>query len=787
DLVLDDITVIGGEKGSDESIEDTDIQVEDEGTAILPTILLDRAANGKVESSNLTFTNISQFVNQRIFRHLLVSGERFFFKEGAQYNDEIPSQKELKIDQKEDAKVRFHLQFNSFTPESLASTQTPPIALDCDTFSEKTGKTGIGAAPNVSFQWNFTDIDSSACDYGQVDSEGNASHIYCDATQFAITLIQKVQLLREFVEANAPFTCPVQDQLSGIETQPIPAADIGISSLGADKIGNTDVNIIVGIENKTPVQNLVKLSVAYQIKDSPNQPITLTKDVLVPIGGSKISVGFPVNNLGEGHYTLDASIIPQECEDCSDSVPGSNQLDTEFFIGESSSLVECQPFTTTRLEEFIAASENAGDPLTYPNGLTMDELLGLVNYRAHLMQDRLSPDFYIDFDRYANKVSFFDAPSYYLDEMDGLRKLFTDRQHWIVKREGSDIPPEGYLFPEPGIYDVTLDINFSTENMAFFENGEPEAVVNILVEKTSTTEETSPFYRMPFNGLIGTDDGQGRVGYGVNFAGEAVTVNEDSAEQLTTTDIPDSTPVVNVQTSTTDAYTILNSIERGNILTLTRNATNALTLKWSPSYATPVMMKISSSHAQSDVYAYYSVGVNNDTSQSYIGAQGNPWYGVGVNCRDFSDKAVFDAFDRTYDTSAVNADCALVGPQDNISYGFEWCAETPHTGNVFLKSVFYTPQDGLSQITRSAWKDDMAFIGENISGDAIPLVGTDAVPGNTPGDQLGSIEDVLSLVHERAVCVRNTGAKTEFFWNPKEVLNALADKETDAESQCIVK
>jgi hypothetical protein len=334
---------------------------------------------------------------------------------------------------------------------------------------------------------------------------------------------------------------------------------------------------------------------------------------------------------------------------------------------------------------------------------------------------------------------------------------------------------------------VTLDINFTSEGMPFFKNGENDAVVNILVEKTNTTEDNSPFYSMPFNGLIGTDDGQGRVGYGVNFAGEKVVVNGNPSEQLTTTDIPDSTPVANVQTSKTDAYTILNSLERGNILTVTRNATNALSLKWSPSFATPVMLRIGSQSAKSDVYGYYSVGVNNDTSQSYIGAQGNPWYGVGTNCRDFSDKSLLDSYNGIYDTSAINADCGLVGPQENTSYGFEWCENTIHTGNVYLKSVFYTPQDSLSQIAATVYKDSMNFIGEGITGASIPLVGTNALPNNSPGDELQSIEDVINLVHERAVCVRNSGAKTEFFWNPKEVLNALESQEKNAEAACIVK
>ncbi|MFH0970391.1 MAG: carboxypeptidase-like regulatory domain-containing protein [Candidatus Diapherotrites archaeon] len=787
DLVIDEIKVIGGEKGSDEKVKDKDIEVKEDDVAILPKIALEQPILGRVEAFNLTFTNISKFVNETIFRNLLVTGERFVYAQDVEYKNKIPSPDDLKEEDILDSKARFHLQYNSFTPETLIKTGVPPIALDCDTFSEKTGKTGINAAPRVAFAWNFNDIDAYACDQGQVDNEGNSAHIYCDATQFSIELIQKVQLLREFIEANAPFECPLEDQLSGVKTQPIPAADIGIASLSVDKTAPTDVNMIVGIENKTPAMNNAKVSISYKIKDALTAPITQSKMVLIPIGGSKVSLGFTATNLPEGHYEITATIIPEDCENCSNSVPASDTITTEFFIGTSSALVACQPFTTLRLSEFIAANEEAGIGVNYPNGIGKDEILELVSFRAHLMQDRFSPDFFTDFDRYANKVSFFDAPSYYTDPMNGIALLFKNRNHWVVKREGGVPTVEGYLLPGPGIYDVTLDINFDGPEMSFVNGQEPDAIVNVLLEKTSTIEDNSPFYSLPFNGLIGTDDGQGRVGYGVNFSGEKIVVNDEPHSQVVTVDIPDSTPVASVQSSTVNAYTILNSLERGNILTVTKNSTNSLSIKWSPSFATPVMMKIGNKSAQSDVFGFYSVGVNNDTSQSYIGVQGNPWYGVGANCRDFEDKSLLDSYNRKYDTSAINTDCALVGPQENISYGFEWCGDTIHTGNVFLKSVFYTPQESLSSINRTAWKSEMQFIGEGISGAGIPLNGTNAIPGNTPGDTLTSIEEILNLITERAVCVRNSGAKTEFFWNPKEVLNAIESQEKNAGQQCIVK
>ncbi|MDZ4256148.1 MAG: hypothetical protein U1C71_00955, partial [archaeon] len=84
-------------------------------------------------------------------------------------------------------------------------------------------------------------------------------------------------------------------------------------------------------------------------------------------------------------------------------------------------------------------------------------------------------------------------------------------------------------------------------------------------------------------------------------------------------------------------------------------------------------------------------------------------------------------------------------------------------------------------------KTGMEFTGELVKGNSIPLNGTNVLPGNTPSNRLGSVEEILRLVKQDAMCVRSTGAKIEFFWNPKEVMNALTKQEKEAETMCIVK
>ncbi|QQR93113.1 MAG: hypothetical protein IPJ89_02645 [Candidatus Iainarchaeum archaeon] len=782
------------------SIEDNDIEVKQSGAALVPKIPLAKpVVSGKVEATNLTFTNKSGFVDDTIYRNLVIEGKRYEYKQNEKYDDKIPSPSKLKTEKIEDVRVKFHLEFNSIAPDDQRNIVQPPVALSCDTFSEKTGKTGFGAAPKIAFNWDFTRIPENACDVGRVDTQGNAAHIYCDATQFSIEVIKKVQLLRQFIEANAPFMCPIQDALTGYKTQPIVAADIGISSIGIDRINNTDVNVQVGIENKTPVQNNSQLSITYQLIGTPGTGTTQQRSVLVPVGGSKISVGFVLSNLAAGNYTITADLVPQTCTNCSNSAPASDTITTQFSIGTGSNgLVACEPYTTTRLQEYIQAAGGSGtgtgtgggngNPIVYPAGLDKDSVLALVNFKAHLMPDRFSNDFYADFDRYAKKVSFFDAPTYYLNDSDGLHRYFTDRERWVINREGIPVDALGYKVPSPGIYQVTIDINFDEPEMRFFKNGSPSGYIKIFLEKSSSIDDQeSPFYSLPFDGLVGTDDGQGRVGYGVNYSGEVVNITSTAGNQVSTIDITGSTPVSSLATTKTDSFKTLNSTERGNLLSLTKNGTSDFALKWSPSYATPILMNISTQNIKSNVYGYYSVGVNNDTSQSYIGAQGNPWYGVGASCRDFEDNAVLDAFDRRYDTSAINADCGLVGPQKNIAYGFEWCNDTSniHKGTVTLKSIFYTPQGSASSIAAVAANDSISVVGEGSGGSTLPLNGSNVLSNNSPGNDLKSLEEILQMVTAQEVCVRNSGSKTEFFWNPKEVFNAIVAQEKAAEAACI--
>lgn len=59
------------------------------------------------------------------------------------------------------------------------------------------GKTGVGIAPNVRFSWNWIDTNENTC-----DSDKNG--IYCDATQFLISTIQRLDIINQNESNGTP-------------------------------------------------------------------------------------------------------------------------------------------------------------------------------------------------------------------------------------------------------------------------------------------------------------------------------------------------------------------------------------------------------------------------------------------------------------------------------------------------------------------------------------------------------------------------------------------------------
>lgn len=687
-----------------------------------------------------------------------VENERgwFDFSGGGEYID--PYSEELDEDEPEDVEQNFHLEFNSISPE-IDLNQIRGL-LNCQS-GARTGVTGDVAffgekAPlRIKLDWDWSNISDNECDIG------NDDFIYCDATQFSIEVLKKVNTIAAFLEDEGPnLICPSPLDVM-VQTADIGSYDIGISKIMVERAGS-NVDVSVDIKNNNPGEITTELEI-YVVNVSTSERTDCAFDIspVTVLSEETVSCTFPLDS---GLYSAHAEITPTiDCIDCLNNT-ASDSLGVGFTVGETG-LEECEPYSTKRLADFFAASGFTGS--------SVEEILEKVEFRAHLIKDRYTADFQRDFDLYAMTESFFDAPSYYTDEATGLGIFFKDTELFDFGPKYGEADPEGYLLPGPGIYNVTIDITYEDDSWSLFKDGEPNATITIELDKADTPEPDSPFYYLPFDGPIASE---GRVGYGLNFRGDVITINDDP-EALRTIEIPGSTPIPmgELTVSVADDFKTLNNDNRGTVLTLVRGANPSLT--YSPSYATPVMMKITNN--ADEAWAFYSIGVDGDAIN--VGPSMSKWHGIGYGCRSFDDKAVIEDFWETSDMHGMNTDCALIGGEyAATTYGFEFC-DPVKFGNLYLKTIFYTPQGRDSLMKAYVGNDSMQLYG-NIIGSQVDLPGTMEF-----SQEINNVENILDLVKAGHVCVSSTDTKAEFWWNPKDIYEAesFLEYEDEAINNCI--
>lgn len=746
-----------------------------DGTVPAVSLLLNPGGGPKrLERRGLVFFNKSGFTTkpeEPVYKVLRVMGIRHFYKDKKYAKDDFeiedkkswfsfsdnetidPTTGNLEELPAELIDERFHLEFNAVPPEELISENIPPL-LDCqDGF--RVGDTGEDALPKVSLSWSWGDIEADTCD------TDNPEGVFCDATQFSIALLKKINTLKEYVESNgSSFDCPSPLNFRS-NTAEIPNLDVGISELALEKVQN-DAKIIATIKNTNPQPVDAKLTVElFNAANGEKVGESCVQDNIQVLSETKVECSF--GGLSNGNYVTQAKLEPRVgCTACEDKT-ASNFLNINFTIGDTG-LEECEPFSTARLADFLAASGITGDEA--------ESILKNVSFQANLIEDRYSTDFQNDFDEYAKSESFFEAPQYYTDAKQGLGVYFRDPKLFTFKPDFGDAIPEGYLLPGPGKYNVTVDITYDDASWKMFDDDGANAKVAIEFEKAGLPEEGSAFYSLPFDGTIGLD---GRTNYGLNFEGSNVLINEEQVAMQTLT-LPDTTPVKELDVRVDESFKRLNTDERGIVLQVFAGETPRLV--YSPSYATPVILKMSNDIGEA--WAFYSVAVNNGAVDT--GPQMSRWNGIGVNCKAFDDKPMAEYF-FTPDTHGLNENrnCALVpGEVERTAYGFEFC-DTKRFGDMYLKTVFFSPQDQLTTLKMNVAQKEAVFITPNSDGSEIITLDNQVSSG-----PINSVTDIFNLVKSQHVCVSNEEGKTEFWWNPKKIFEIIEDKENDALNQCII-
>ncbi|MCX6802905.1 MAG: hypothetical protein NT067_07430 [Candidatus Diapherotrites archaeon] len=663
------------------------------------------------------------------------------------------------------ATQKFHLQFNAYCAKEIE----PAVVQETSCMiGDMTGTTGPNALPKVLFRWDWSNVKDNTC-----DEAGDGT--YCDATQFSIELLKKIQAVDTLLRGQT-FACPaiegaVSDKSQDLSTDDL---DVGITRIRVVKDGK-NAKVIGTIESNNQTEMTVKAVISLTKKGTATPiacPEAANGEKAVQLT-SREEIDCTFSNLTDGVYTASMQISPQvsTCKSgsCKDTDAGNNTADVTVVVG-SGVPEKCEPYSTARLAEYSIAN---------PNNSNLSKALELTNFKANLIMDGYTNDFRNDFDEFAQSKDFFGTPSYYKGDT-GLWKYFKNPE--LLKFDSSFLRPEsGYL--RSGKYQVRIEIEYKDSSWSLFKETEPNAVITVKLNLLSHPDPDSPFYYMPFDGLVGADSGNGRQGYGVNYRQESlatIQINEDSKQLLRTSTIAPSSPLPGgwVYTAENNNFRTLNNDKRGVVLDVEHTASDS-TIILSPSNATPLLLKVSGGKSDR-AWAYYSMTV--DGEPQITGSYLTTWTGIVRGCKDFTDNEIVETYMNRKDMhGGISSEQSCSPTQRKSDYGLEWC-EVTRQGSVFLKTVLFTPQGSESTIELTDSQDSASFIAPTTAG------GTTVMLNGVYDGSIDSVEKVFELVKAEDICVAGTGnsAKTVFFWNPKVIIEKSLQKYIDnATGECI--
>jgi len=388
------------------------------------------------------------------------------------------------------------------------------------------------------------------------------------------------------------------------------------------------------------------------------------------------------------------------------------------------------------------------------------------SFKAYLIGDNYSEDFQKDF-AYFYTHGFFAAPSWFTSEPTPWHIYFAD--------------PERLTF-EPreitsGLYNVTLDFNFEAEEYDFFEESKPIARIKVRFEKihdVGVDVPYSPFYFLPFNGLVGTmrEDEDGKVerkDYGIGFT------NNDDPIVL---NVADDSPIDTQASGGRDKYTTsvyrdfsqLNIYSRGRVFEI--NLVDRF-IQLYAGQATPVIMGIKSNdniaEAFYQLYAGDNVIGDSLSSMSY-------WTGIatspGLSCGDFYGYALpYKAPDNS--ASSFN-ECCAISEYHLPAFGFRW-PNVANNESIFMSTIFYLPYNQMMTLSSACANNLSIFASPN----DLSRQPTESLSLET-AIRIQKVQDVLNLMKDGLVCTAPQYANVApeennyiFFWNEQKIEEQL--------------
>jgi len=247
---------------------------------------------------------------------------------------------------------------------------------------------------------------------------------------------------------------------------------------------------------------------------------------------------------------------------------------------------------------------------------------------------------------------------------------------------------------------------------------------------------------------------------------QKVLITTIAGDLIDTSPVSGSSTAGVLQTDVLDNVKEINSLASNRGFLLDVGETGNLhenKMVYSPNYATPVLMKVSQEKGEKPFHIFYQL--QDAMTPKKAGTSLTFWDGAG-RCMDFSGVPVFEAFDFKADREGVDKD---IISNWQFAYALDW-AKASFGGDVYLKTVFFTPTTGGSFIIKALQPGSLRFISpDNGQTESLELNGISGMVHNSKEsmDSVGSVQQVFDLVEARQACITNTGTRTAFWWNPK--------------------
>ena len=669
-----------------------------------------------------------------------------------------------------------------FHPQTVM--QEPNIDLevyDCSTDSDKIGKTGPGVIPKVNLDWTWDTQELDKC-----------TDNFCDATQLTQTILNRIIKTKELLETQQ-ITCPkstdelVSETLSGSK-QYTAEPDGALNEIPAGKTGISNVNMFIEadsfkiktyIENRTTVEQTGTLNLGlgsltptsvqyYNYINGEYEDVTIASSYSIVIPADE------EENVAEYIFTyefIEDENIPLTVNySGSYTDPAYTSFDSVVSLGVYSYQApeSCGVPATTMIYNGTDYIDFWFNPEQYQNAQVawaqsdIDNLKSLLQFDAYLITDNYNTNFKNAFDKaYGGKASVAEGLGVYslmssptVFEDGYLSPLFKNNLNYTLKYSPSD---QGVNILTPGKYKVRIDLVFDNEQWNFEEDGDVDAQAIVTFTYISGPEDNSAFYRLPFDGFTGyEDDGYNRQGYGLAYLGDDIIIGTTNDQKVRTDYDKGSNPLKYLNIIKEDNFFKLNSeVEtRGNVLKI-ESQENQIKMTYSPSIATPVLMKVSNNKLNPFI-VYYRLTEAASGELVYGGLNLTRWNGFKEEM-DFSGDHIYNVFNNAYDQ--------MSHPNEGIAnaYKMEWPIVN-NKGEITLRSIFYTP-DTKNYILKDKSTVDVKFMVPNSNySKSIDLPGTSTL-------DISSIQKVFDGIKEKKICVTNSadGSISEFWWNPAEL------------------